>query len=80
MLDVGFPELLLIIAVAVLVIGPKEIPQVMYGLGKLVRRLQYLRFSVTRHFNEFMEEADLNDMQEQAQKRVMKDGDTPHDK
>ncbi len=56
MLDFGFPELLLIMAVAVLVIGPNEIPAVMRALGRVVRRLQYVRYAFSRQFEEFMED------------------------
>ena len=62
MLDFGFPELLLIMAVAVLVIGPQEIPAVMRMLGRIVRRLQYVRYAFSRQFEEFMEESDLDDI------------------
>lgn len=56
MLDFGFPELLVIIAVAVLVIGPAEIPAVMRTIGRLVKRLNYMRFAISRQFDEFMGE------------------------
>lgn|SRR5690606_29053918 len=62
MLDLGWPELLLIMAVAVLVIGPKEIPAVMRLLGRVVRRLQYVRYAFSQQFDEFMREQDLDDL------------------
>jgi len=62
MLDFGFPELLLIMAVAVLVIGPKEIHAIMRALGRLMRRLQYVRYAMSRQFDEFMKDADLDDI------------------
>lgn len=61
-LDFGFPELMVIIVLAVLVVGPEEIPKVMYGLGRILRRLQYVRYAFTRQFDEFMEEHDLDDI------------------
>ncbi len=66
MLDFGFPELLVIMALAVLVVGPSEIPKLMVGLGRLVRRLQYMRFAVSRQFDEFMEDNDLQDIRSQV--------------
>ncbi len=62
MLDFGLPELLMIMAVAVLVIGPNEIPGVMRGLGRVVRRLQYIRYAFSQQFEEFMTESDLDDI------------------
>lgn len=60
MLDFGFAELLVIIAIAVLVIGPSEIPTLMVALGRVVRRLQYIRFAISEQFEDFMNEADMN--------------------
>lgn len=62
MLDFGWPELFLIIAVAVIVIGPNEIPSLMVGLGRIVRRMQYVKFAVSQQFEEMMREADLDNI------------------
>jgi len=61
-LDFGWAELLLIMAVAVLVIGPQEIPDMMRVLGRGVRRLQYVKFALSRQFDDFMKEHDLEDL------------------
>lgn len=66
MLDFGFPELLLIMVVAILAIGPNEIPKLMVGLGRVVRRLQYMRFAMSQQFEEFMRENDLEDIRKQV--------------
>lgn len=63
MFDFSWSELLIIVAVAVLVIGPKELPAVMQTLGRIVRRLQYVRYAFSRQFEEFMEQSDLGDLQ-----------------
>lgn len=60
MFDFGFAELLLIIVLIVLVMGPKEIPVVMRQLGRIVRRLQYVRFAVSQQFEDFMRTHDLD--------------------
>lgn len=62
MLDFGWPELLLIMAVAVLVIGPDEIPVLMVGLGRILRRFQYIKFALSRQFEDVMRDADLDDI------------------
>lgn len=64
MLDFGFAELVMIIALGVLVIGPSEIPAMMLGLGRLLRRLQYVRFAVSQQFDEFMQQHDLQDIRQ----------------
>jgi sec-independent protein translocase protein TatB len=63
MLDFSFTELIIILFVAVIFIGPKEIPELMYGLGRLVRRLQYIRFAFSKQFEDFMQQNDLGELQ-----------------
>lgn len=62
MFDIGWPELLLIMAVSVLVIGPKELPAIMRGLGRIVRRLHYVRYAFSQQFEDFMRENDMDDL------------------
>ena len=69
MFDFGWAELLVIVAVAVLVIGPDEIPQVMHTLGRIARRLQYVRFALSQQFEDFLKENDLNDLRDDALRR-----------
>ena len=62
MLDFSWAELLIILAVAVFVIGPKDIPKVMYALGRVVRRIQYMRFALTRQFDDIMQAHDIDEL------------------
>lgn len=62
MLDFGWAELLIIVAVAVFVIGPQDIPKIMHGLGRLVRRLQYVRFAVSKQFDDLLEAGDIEEL------------------
>ncbi|MGB0719607.1 MAG: Sec-independent protein translocase subunit TatA/TatB [Bdellovibrionales bacterium] len=62
MLDFGWAELLVIMALAVLVIGPNELPSLMRGLGHLFRRISYIKYAFSQQFDEFMKDADLDDM------------------
>jgi len=61
-LDFGWAELLIIVAVAVFVIGPKDIPNVMYSLGRVVRRIQYIRFAISQQFDDLMQVADVEEL------------------
>lgn len=60
MLDFGFTELLLIMAVAVLVVGPEQLPALMYRFGRLIQRLKGLQYALSRHFDDFMEQEEIN--------------------
>lgn len=62
MFDFSGSEFALVVVVAILAIGPKQLPEVLHGLGKLFRRLQYMRFAVSRQFDDFMEQAELNEL------------------
>lgn len=62
MLDFGWAELLVIIAVAVLVVGPQDIPKVMYGLGRLARRLQYVKFAISQQFDDILKAGDIEEL------------------
>ena len=59
MLDFSWSELLVVIVVAVIVIGPKQIPDILYHLGRMTRRLQYMRFALSKQFDDFMEQTEL---------------------
>ncbi len=62
MLDFAWSEFLVVIIVAVIVIGPKQLPEVLYGLGRVARRFQYMKFALSKQFEDFMEQADLNEI------------------
>lgn len=62
MLDFGWPELFLIMAVAVIVIGPDEIPVIMVALGRVFRRFQYIKFALSQQFEDVMRDADMDDI------------------
>ncbi len=46
MLDIGSSELLLIVVIAVVVIGPKDLPRALYKVGQLVGKAR----AMSRHF------------------------------
>jgi sec-independent protein translocase protein TatB len=62
MLDFGWSEFLFIIVLAIVLLGPRDIPLLVYQAGRLFRRVQYWRFAVTKQFDTFMEENDLNEL------------------
>ena len=66
MFDIGWSELLLVAVVAVLVIGPQELPVVMRNLGRIARRLQYVRYAFSQQFEDFLKESDLDDIRRQV--------------
>ena len=63
MFDIGYMELLVIAAVALVVIGPKDLPRVMRTVGQWVGRAR----GMARHFRSgidtMMREAELEEME-----------------
>jgi sec-independent protein translocase protein TatB len=61
-LDVGWSEVFLIAIITILVLGPQEIPKVMLFLGRITRRLQYVRYAFSQQFEDMMKDAGMEDL------------------
>lgn len=75
MLDFGWAELLIIVAVAVFVIGPQDIPKVMQGLGRVIKRFQYLKFAVSKQFDDVMNITDVEELRKGVNFEEKRDDD-----
>ena len=62
MFDIGWSELVVIVVVALVVIGPKELPGVIRGLGQTVAKLRRMAGDFQGQFNEALKEAELTDL------------------
>ncbi|MBI1327478.1 MAG: hypothetical protein GC136_07525 [Alphaproteobacteria bacterium] len=60
MFNLGWSELFLIAAITILAVGPKQLPDIMYGLGKLMRRITNLQFALSQQFDAFMADAEVS--------------------
>jgi len=65
MFDIGWSELLVIGVVALIVIGPKELPSVLRTVGQWVTRIRRMATEFQGQFQEAMREAELADMRKQ---------------
>ncbi|WP_192498967.1 Sec-independent protein translocase protein TatB [Skermanella pratensis] len=66
MLDIGWSELLVIMVVALLVIGPKDLPKVLKTVGIWVRKARMLTRDFQNSVDEMIRDADLEDVRRQA--------------
>ncbi|EWY36992.1 hypothetical protein N825_22035 [Skermanella stibiiresistens SB22] len=66
MLDIGWSELLVIAVVALVVIGPKDLPKVLKTVGIWVRKARMLTRDFQNSVDEMIREADLEDVRKQA--------------
>lgn len=68
MFDLGWTELLLIAVVAIVVIGPKDLPRAMRAVGQWTGRVKRMAGDFQRQFNEAVREAELDDVKNQVTK------------
>ncbi|MEP9353569.1 Sec-independent protein translocase protein TatB [Xanthobacter sp. KR7-65] len=65
MFEIGWSELMLIGIVALIVIGPKELPSVLRTVGRTVTKLRRMAGEFQGQFQEALREADLADMRKE---------------
>jgi sec-independent protein translocase protein TatB len=70
MFDIGWSELLVIGIVALVVIGPKELPGVVRTIGQSMAKLRRMASDFQNQFNEAMREAELADLKKDAEKMI----------
>jgi sec-independent protein translocase protein TatB len=68
MFDLGWIELLTIAIVAVLVVGPKDLPAMMRTFGRTVGRMKRLAGQFQSQFNEALREAEIDDVRKTVEK------------
>jgi sec-independent protein translocase protein TatB len=66
MFDIGWSELLLIGIVALIAIGPKELPGVLRTVGQWTGKLRRMAAEFQNQFHEAMREAELADLKKQV--------------
>jgi sec-independent protein translocase protein TatB len=67
MFDIAWSELLIIAVVALIFIGPKELPQVLNKLGRAAAKLRRSADEFRRHFEESMRESGYEDIHKNIQ-------------
>jgi sec-independent protein translocase protein TatB len=66
MFDIGWSELLVIAVVALVAIGPKELPTVLRTLGLWMAKLRRMAYEFQGQFQEAMREAEMSDLKKQV--------------
>ena len=61
MIDIGWSELVLIGVVALIVIGPKELPGMLRTVGGAIAKIRRMAGDFQSQFNEAMREAELDE-------------------
>ena len=66
MLGLAWPEILLIGAVAIVAIGPKDIPPLMRKLGAWSRQARAMYFEFKKHWDDLPQQVSVLEMQKEA--------------
>lgn len=67
MFDIAWSELMLIGGVALVVIGPKDLPKAMRTVGQAVGKIRRMASEFQGQFNDAMREAELHDLKKQVE-------------
>ncbi|CAN5733918.1 hypothetical protein BH11PSE1_BH11PSE1_23540 [soil metagenome] len=65
--DVGGTEILLIAAVALIVVGPKDLPMLLRKLGQFVARLRSMADDFRASFDEMARQSELDDLRKEVE-------------
>lgn len=65
MFDLAWSEIALIVAVAVIVIGPKDLPDAVRGVARMVRKARAMASEFRTHADDLVREANLHEVRDQ---------------
>lgn len=68
MFGIGWSELLVILALALLVIGPKDLPRVLYTAGKFIRKIKTFTGDIQNSLENIMRDEELEEITRNANK------------
>ena len=62
MFDIGWPELLVVAIVLIIVVGPKDLPPMLRAFGRTTKKLRSMASEFRGQFDEALREAELDDV------------------
>lgn len=62
MFDIGWPELMVVAIVLIVVVGPKDLPRMLRTFGKTTTKLRSMAGDFRRQFDDALKEAELDDV------------------
>jgi len=68
MFDIGWTELLFLGVLAILVVGPKDLPRMMRVVGRYVGKVRGMAREFQRSFDDMAREAELEELKQQVTK------------
>jgi sec-independent protein translocase protein TatB len=67
MFDIGWSELLIVAVIAIIVVGPRDLPRMLRTLGQYTRKMRSMAGEFKSQFNDALEEADLGDIKKDVE-------------
>ncbi|MFO1184151.1 MAG: Sec-independent protein translocase protein TatB [Bauldia sp.] len=67
MFDIGWTELLVVAVVAIVVVGPKDLPRMLRAFGRWVGKVKAVAADFQRQFNEAVRQAELDDVRKEME-------------
>ena len=73
MLDIGWMELIVVAAVTLIAVGPKELPRVMHTIGQFAGKARRMMLALEHHIDVIENEAAALDKAEKKKKKARDD-------
>jgi sec-independent protein translocase protein TatB len=68
MFDIGWTELVIVGIVALIVIGPRELPKTLRTIGQMMTKVRRMASEFQNQFNDAIREAELDELRKEAEK------------
>ncbi|MFN3232217.1 MAG: Sec-independent protein translocase protein TatB [Alphaproteobacteria bacterium] len=68
MFDIGLPEMLVVIVITLIVVGPKDLPKVIRGFARVIARLRRMVDEFMVSVNQYVRESELAELKDTVDK------------
>ena len=68
MFDIGLPEMLVLVVITLLVVGPKDLPRVIRGFARFIARMRRMVDDFMGSVNDYVRESELAEFKEAMEK------------
>lgn len=73
--NIGFPEILVILAIALLIFGPKKLPEIGKSIGRALREFRKTSDDIKEKIEEEIQADEFRDIKEEIEKDIEDDGE-----
>lgn len=70
MFDLSFAEIIVVVVIAVMVMGPKELPVLLRALGRWLRKLRHFTNEFREYFSQLDESGEMRALQEELREQA----------